>query len=476
MAENKCMKIIGRKIEQQQLAHIIEDSKPSFIAIYGRRRVGKTYLIKEYFKQNFTFYATGLANSTTKQQLVNFTLFLNQSFHKEFSVPKNWLEAFFLLKKELEKKKGKKLLFIDELPWFDTKKSDFVSGLEWFWNSWASSQENLKLIVCGSSASWMINKLIANRGGLHNRVTHRMKIEPFTLSETEQFLKNKNIPLDHYQIAYLYMAMGGIPYYLDQISKGMSAIQNIEKIGFGKNGLLKTEFTYIFSSLFNQAERHEKIIRTIFALGARATREQLLSQLNIVSSGELSKKIKELEESGFIKSYVPFGANKTKRIYVISDYYTLFYLKFIENSKNSSWITKSSTPEIATWSGLAFEQLCWDHTENIKKQLGIKGIYSETTVWNKKGTNDAKGAQIDLIIDRKDRVINLFEIKYAINAFEITKAYDENLRNKVAIFKEASKTKKTVFLTMITTFGLVKNQYYGTVASNEITLDDLFID
>lgn len=470
------MKIIGRFFEKILLQQIVDDNKPAFVAVYGRRRVGKTYLIKEYFNNNFTFYATGLANSNTQSQLINFSLALNQSFSNDFEVPKSWLEAFFLLKKQLEKKKGKKVIFLDELPWFDTKKSEFITGLEWFWNSWASSQENLKLIVCGSSASWMLNKLIANRGGLHNRVTHRMKIEPFSLYETELFLESKSIKLDRYQITNLYMVMGGIPYYLEQVNKGMSATQNIEKICFDKNGLLRTEFNYVFASLFNNAEFHEKIIRTIFELGARATREEILHQMNIGSSGEFSKKIKELEESGFVKSYVPFGANKTKKIYAISDYYTLFYLKFIENSKNSSWLSKSNNPEVIIWNGLAFEQICWDHTKSIKKALGIGGVYTETTIWNKKGTAQNKGAQIDLIIDRKDRTINLFEIKYSINEYEITKSYDEILRNKLAAFKTVTKTRKSVFLTMITTFGLVKNKYYGSVVTNEIDLNQLFLE
>lgn len=470
------MKVVGRLNEKKLLAQIIEEKKPSFTAVYGRRRVGKTFLIKEYFNHKFTFYATGLANSTTKAQLINFSIFLNQSFEKEFEVPKNWIDAFLQLKTQLEKVKGKKVIFIDELPWFDTKKSDFITGLEWFWNSWASSQENLKLIVCGSSASWMINKLIGNRGGLHNRVTNRMKIEPFTLAETELFLESKTIKLDRYQIANLYMVMGGIPFYLEQISKGMSATQNIEKICFEQNGLLKNEFNYIFSSLFNQAEVHEKIIRSIYFLGTKATREEILNYLKISSSGELSKKINELEESGFLKSYVPFGANKTKRIYAISDYYTLFYLKFIENSKNINWLEKSNNAEVISWNGLAFEQICWDHVANIKKALGIAGIYSETSVWNRKGDSNNKGAQIDLIVDRKDRIINLFEIKFSINEFEITKTYDADLRNKIAAFKEFTKTRKTVFLTLITTFGLMKNQYYGSVATNEISLNDLFLD
>ena len=211
-------------------------------------------------------------------------------------------------------------------------------------------------------------------------------------------------------------------------------------------------------------------------LGSRATREQILKQLNTTSSGEFSKKIKELEESGFIKSYVPFGANKTKRIYVISDYYTLFYLKFIDNSRNINWLEKSNSSEVTAWSGLAFEQVCWDNIKNIKNALGIAGVYSETSVWSKKGDAKSKGAQIDLIVDRKDRIINLFEIKFSINEYEITKSYDEVLRNKMGTFREFTKTKKTIFLTMISTFGLVKNQYFGSVVTNEINLNDLFLD
>ena len=470
------MKVVGRIKEKAILTQIIEDKKPSFTAVYGRRRIGKTFLIKEYFNHKFTFYFTGLSNSNTKSQLDNFHKAMNNYFGKKTEAPDNWLDAFSLLKIQLEKTKGKKIIFIDELPWLDTKKSDFVTGLEWFWNSWASSQENLNLIVCGSSASWMINKLIANRGGLHNRVTNRMKIEPFTLSETELYLNSKNINLDRYQIANLYMAIGGIPYYLEQVSTGMSTNQNIEKICFADNGILKNEFNFIFSSLFNNADFHEKIIRSIFKLGTRATREQILLQLKISSSGEFTKKIRELEESGFIKSYVPFGANKTKRVYVISDYYTLFYFKFIEQSKNSNWLAKSSNAAVMAWSGLAFEQICWDHIKNVKKALGIEGMYSEISVWNKKGTTTSKGAQIDLIVDRKDRIINLFEIKFSINEYEITKSYDAILRNKIAAFKEFTKTKKTIFLTMITTFGLVKNQYFGSTTTSELTLNDLFLD
>lgn len=471
------MKIIGRAFEQHKLTEIIESGKAEFVAIYGRRRVGKTFLVKEFFDNKFAFYATGLANSNTKTQLVNFTIFLNKSFNKEFRAPKNWLEAFSILQTELSHIQGDKVIFIDELPWLDTKKSDFLTGLEFFWNSWASTQSGLKLFVCGSAASWMINKLIRNKGGLYNRVTQRIKIEPFSLQETEVFLKSKDIYVDRYQILNLYMVMGGIPYYLEQIKKGQSVTQNIENICFEETGLLKSEFQFIFSSLFNNSEKHEQLLRKIYSLGTRATRDNLVKQFQLISGGDLTIKLNELEESGFIKSYVPFGINKTKKIYIISDYYTLFYFKFIEHSgkfESGNWKNRIDDASVNAWMGLAYEQICRDHIKNIKKALGIEGIYSETSTWSKKGDEDSSGAQIDLIIDRKDRVINLCEIKYSINSYEITKAYDLNLRNKIGAFKDSTKTKKAVFMTMITTFGLVKNQYSRSIIQNELTMDNLF--
>lgn len=473
------MDILGRDFEKKRIKEIIDSNKAAFVAIYGRRRVGKTFLIKEYFNNKFTFYATGLANSNTKTQLVNFTVFINKSFNTSYAPAKNWLETFAILKEELSKIEGNKLIFIDELPWFDTKKSDFLTGLEFFWNSWASTQNNLKLFVCGSAASWMINELIKNKGGLHNRVTHRFKIEPFTLQETEIFLQAQDIQLDRYQIVNLYMVMGGIPYYLEQIKKGESAAQNIERICFSENGPLRSEFTFIFSSLFNNSEKHEKLLRKIYELGNRATRDNLIKHLNILSSGDFSVKLNELEESGFLKSYTPLGVRKSKKIYVISDYYSLFYFKFIENAGKyevGNWVNRLNDAATNVWAGLTFEQVCWDHTKNIKKHLGIDGVYSETSTWIKQGDDESNGAQIDLVFDRKDRVINLFEIKYAINPFEITKEYDLKLRNKVGAFIQSTRTKKTVFLSMITTYGLVKNAYARSIIQNELTMDDLFDD
>jgi uncharacterized protein len=472
------MKVLGRNAELLKCKQIVNSSKAEFVAVYGRRRVGKTFLIKEFFNYEFTFYATGLHKGNTQKQLTSFTIFINESFHTTYEPFANWLAAFHCLINELKKKKGKRIIFIDELPWLDTKKSDFLTGLDFFWNSWASTQANLKLFVCGSAASWIINKLIRNKGGLHNRLTARIKLEPFTLYETELFLQSKNIALDRYQIVQLYMAFGGIPYYLEHVQKGLSAAQNIEQLCFQKSGLLKTEFTYIFSSLFANAEKHEQIIRLLFALGGTANREAIIAAGKFNSGGDVSTKLKELEESGFITTYVQYGVNSTKKIYCLSDFYTMFYLQFIEKADKKwkdNWLNKIDDPAIKAWSGFTFEQVCLQHDQQIKEALKISGISSNTTTWQKKGSAKTQGTQIDLIIDRRDRIINLCEIKFSINPFTITKAYDLALRNKVSVFKETTKTRKAVFLTMITTYGLVQNEYSRSIIQNEITMDDLFV-
>jgi uncharacterized protein len=470
-------KIAGREKELKSLERFIHSTKPEFIAVYGRRRVGKTFLIREFFNNQFTFYATGLANANTAQQLSSFTIFFNQSFNAAHPVFHNWMEAFQQLITALKKQKGKKIIFIDELPWCDTKKSDFITGLEFFWNAWASTQPELKLIVCGSAASWIITNLIKNKGGLHNRLTGRIKLEPFTLQETESFLQLKHAVLDRYQIIQLYMALGGIPYYLDHIQPGLSAAQNIQQLCFEEDGLLKTEFTFIFSSLFTNGKKHEHILRQIYQLGGSATREEIVATGKLSTGGDVSLKLKELEESGFISGYVPYGKNSSKKIFAITDFYTLFYLKFIEPSvkhNKESWLTRLNDPAITAWSGFAFEQVCFQHVEQIKNALKIGGVSSTITAWQQKGTAHSKGSQIDMLIDRKDRTINLCEIKFSINEFTITKSYDKTLRDKVAVFKTTTNTKKAVFLTMITTYGLVANEYSRSIVQNEITMDDLF--
>ncbi len=470
--------IIGRVQEITQFDKVVASSKSEFVAVYGRRRVGKTFLIREYFNYTFDFQLTGLANATTEQQLINFQVTLQRQAKITLAkTPQNWFFAFQYLIDHLEAidANRKKIIFLDELPWLDTAKSDFLMALEHFWNSWATNRKDIVLITCGSAASWMINNLINNHGGLHNRLTHRMKIEPFTLQETEWMLQAKNNNLSRYQVLQLYMVMGGIPYYLDAVETGKSAAQNIEQLCFRKGALLVTEFKNLFASLFKNSTKHEQIIRALSTKNKGMTRQEIAQITKLKTGGTFTQKLIELEESGFITRYTALNKKAKSALYRLSDFYCAFYLKFIEHNTNFElgvWMSAIDNPSHRAWSGFAFEQVCLSHIFQIKKKLGIHGIIAEPTSWKSK---DAKqGAQVDLVIDRRDQVINLCEAKFSIHPFTITKAYNENLRNKIGVFKAETQTRKAVFLTLITTHGVTKNQYALGLVQNEVVMDDLF--
>ena len=469
---------IGREPEIQQLEDIYADSRSAFVAVFGRRRIGKTLMIRHVFEERMTFHLTGIGNVTTAQQLVNFQAAFERqaplSLHR--STPKNWFSAFQQLITFLEKEKqGKKVVFLDELPWLDTAKSDFMPSLEHFWNSWASARTDVILVVCGSAASWMLNKLIHNRGGLHNRVTTRIRLEPFTLREAEQLLLRKNAALDRYQIIQYYMAVGGVPFYLDTFDGRLTPMQNIEAKCFSKDGFLRTEFDDLFQSLFAKAERHISIVEAIASKAKGLTREDILRLTKLPNNGVTTQLLEELEESGFIRKYQPFQKTNRQSLFQLVDFYTLFYLKFIKNAQfldTGNWLALTDSPIYKAWSGYAFEQVCLMHTPQIKQALGISGIFSQSSSWRSK--NAENGAQIDLLIDRRDRVINLFEIKFSSEPYTITKTYSEQLRQKIAVFKSETNTRKAVWLVLLTTFGLKKNEHSGSLVQHDLNMDCLF--
>ncbi len=471
--------IIGRKKEILKLESIIESKKSEFLTVYGRRRVGKTFLIREHFNYTFDFQISGLANADTSQQLFNFDTALRKQSNLIYdTASSNWLIAFQRLIEHLENNnhKGKKVIFFDELPWFDTNSSDFMMGLEHFWNSWASNRKDILLIVCGSAASWMLNVLINNDGGLHNRITQKMKVEPFNLQETEEMLVAKNCVLERYQIVQLYMALGGIPYYLDAIQPSLSAAQNIQELFFEKTGFLRNEFFNLYRSLFRKYEIYEKIVEILSTKTEGLQRADIVKLSGMSSGGTLTKVLADLEESGFITSNVALDSKQKNIIYRLSDFYTAFYFKFLKSGKYDGkdiWINMIDNPVQRTWQGFAFEQVCIDHIWQIKKALGISGVQSVNASW--KGGTSEKSAQIDLLIDRRDQVINLCECKFSLDTFSIDKDYSEKLRSKIATFKAVTKTKKSVFLTLITTYGVEKNKYANLLVQNEVLMNDLFV-
>lgn len=469
---------VGRQREQQIFKKLLKSGQSEFVAVYGRRRVGKTELVRQVFDNQFTFQMTAIANVTKGQQLLNFytTLQEHQKEKPLNGVPKNWFLAFRQLIDFLKASKDpQKIVFLDELPWFDNQKSDFIPALEHFWNSWAAVRDDVVLVVCGSAASWIINKLINHKGGLHNRITERIRLAPFTLREAAQLLKLKNPALTHYQIIQLYMVMGGIPFYLNRVSQGYSVMQNIEQTAFAADGLLRLEFDNLFRALFSKAERHIAVVRAIAQKTKGLTRSEIIKYAKITNSGTLTSILDELEKSGFIRRYNPFNKKKKNSLYQLVDFYTLFYLRFIEGSDPGdlyNWSNATDTPAYRAWSGYAFEQICLYHIQQIKDALGIRGLISHTFSWKSQDAKD--GAQIDLIIDRRDQVINLCEIKFSTEPYVITKSYARQLRQKIAVFRTETGTKKAIFLTMITTYGVYENEHARGLVQNDLDMEVLF--
>lgn len=468
---------VGRKKELNILEKVKTSDKSEFIAVYGRRRVGKTFLIREAFQNEFAFYLTGVPNINLHQQLSNFNRALRKYEPGDSNTQaESWFDAFEQLEKLLLKNKAlKKIIFLDELPWLDTPQSGFIPALDYFWNSFASARKDIILVVCGSAASWMINKLIHNKGGLHNRVTYRIRLEPFLLSECEAFFQRRSGVFSRYQVIQLYMVMGGIPFYLDHVDVGMSATQNINKLCFQPDGILAEEFHDLYTSLFNKAEKHLAIIEALSKKVKGLTRTEIIKLAKLPNAGSTTRILKELEESGFIRKYQSFGKKEKSSLYQLSDFYSLFYIKFIRGNHSlneNSWINGLDSPQQRAWSGYAFEQVCLAHLAQLKQALGISGVQSNSSSWVNTGSGNKR--QIDLVIDRRDGVINLCEMKFSIKPFSIDKNYHAELQDKIETFRAATQTTKALFLTMITTFGLTRNEYSNSLVQNSLTMDNLF--
>jgi len=467
------MHIIGRQTEQSELRSYYESERPEFLALYGRRRVGKTFLIREFFHNDFTFYATGLANAPKGEQLQSFADALRLYGLTGADAPKNWLQAFGQLRQLLERsnRTGKKVIFIDEMPWFDTPKSGFISALEHFWNGWASGKKDIKLILCGSAASWITKKIFRNKGGLYNRTTRQIRLRPFTLAECEEYLSGRGVTMNTHDLIESYMIFGGIPYYLRMMERKYSLALNVDRICFAEDAPLRMEFDRLMDTLFASPEKHVQVLEALHTKKRGLTREDIAGLIDFGNGGNLTRILQELAECGFIRKYKPFGKGKNGALYQLSDPFISFHLDFIRKTDNENfWSAYTDNAGHRAWSGYAFEQTCLAHADRIKAALGISGVLTDISSW--RGRGEDGGAQIDLVIDRNDGVINLCEIKYANAPYEITRAEDLALRSKLETFRRETKTRKALHLTMITTYGVKPGKYAGIVQS-EVSMDEL---
>jgi len=472
-------KIIGRHEEQVVLDAILKSTDAELMAIYGRRRVGKTFLIKNYFESRLAFEISGIHHGSLEQQLENFGISLSAATGLKIAAPSSWLEAFEMLKTYLAPliKKQKKVIFLDEFPWLNTPRSGFLGAFENFWNSWASMQKNLIVVLCGSAAAWMIRNVLNNRGGLHNRVTRKIKLLPFTISEAGDFFKERKVNLDQYQVLQLYMAMGGIPQYLKEVKPGQSATQAIDASCFNPAGFLYDEFKNLFHSLFDEAKGHMAVIRALAKKGKGLNRNEIIKAAKLKSGGGTTQLLEELTESGFISPYIPFGRTANDTIYRLTDEYSLFYLHFIDGATikgTGSWATYSAGSSWKSWGGFAFENICIKHEPQIKRALGIGNVHTTSSMWRYHPQPGQKGAQIDMLIDRQDNCINICEMKFSLAPYEITKAYAKDIQNKIMVFRTATHTRKTLFVTMVTTYGVKNADNYAGLVQSEVTMEALF--
>lgn len=476
------MPLIGRIGEQEQLARTMASGRPELIAVHGRRRIGKTYLVRSYFAKELCFEVTGVSRLARAHQLRNFASQLRQKTGFQHAVPRDWTEAFEELIRYLEpllRADGRKVVFFDELPWLASKKSGFLSAFDYFWNSWGTRQRNLIVVICGSAASWMIAKVLHQKGGLHNRVTSSIHLQPFNLSEIDAYLRASGINFEPQQIVELAMAIGGVPFYLNQVRKGWSAAQNIHALFFAPNAPLRDEFNQVFAALFEGHERHLQVIRALARRQSGLRRNDIMRETDLGTGGRLTTTLEELEASGFICRMLPLGRSMREPYYRLVDELTLFHLRWVEKQGRGAaardWTSQRLTPAGSAWSGYAFENLCLRHSEQIKKALGMAAIAASVSTWRyQSSTKGEAGAQIDMLFDRADGVITVCEMKFSEKEYAIDKAYARELRSKIEVFRRVTATRKAVFLAIVTTAGLRANEYQAELVQNDVKLQALF--
>ncbi|MDO4309836.1 MAG: ATP-binding protein [Prevotella sp.] len=471
-------KLIGREQEIRLLKEYASSSRSEFIAIYGRRRVGKTYLVNRLFSGKMAFSMTGVLGGTADEQMEAFIDAMQEYSGILPDKPKSWMEAFRILKIHLKKNLNKKrrcIVFLDELPSMDTQRSGFIRALGYFWNSWASLQYNLTLIVCGSATSWMIRNIVNDKGGLHDRITHEIHLHPFNLHETELYLKSRGFKWERIAVMQAYMALGGVPYYLSLLHSHESFAMNIDRLFFSEEEEMRREYKRLYTTLFRSPDSYMSIVSALAKVKTGMTRDELRTMLAKESSGSLSGKLEDLINCDIIRKYVV--RNKTiKRnsaIYQLMDFYSLFYLTFIPRAETEVryWSNHIGTPEVNTWLGLCFERICMSHVTQIKEALHIDRISTKFYSWRSK--QSVPKAQIDLILERADGVINLFEIKYSEADFTLDNTENKKIRNRVEAFRLESGVRESLWPTLITTFGLRDGIHTSTFVTI-LTMDDLF--
>ena len=470
--------LIARHSECEQIARCVTSGRSEFVIVCGRRRIGKTFLVDSYFGGKYDFTFVGSHKTKTQIQLRRFAKALKTFSGKPYEPFSDWYDAFSALEDYLTSLPGerKKVLFIDEMPWIDTRRSTFVSALEDFWNGWANRRSDIVLIASGSATSWMADNLVSNQGGLHNRITQRIYLKPFTLAETEEYVRSRNCGWSRYDIVQCYMLTGGVPYYLSLLDYRLSVSQNIDLLCFDENGALHREYDELYNALFTNAAAYTRVVETLYR-HKKGMERKALSEATGMNGLFMKTVLNNLVSCDFLSCRQVFGKSHTM-VYRLKDFYTLFYLKFIAGNHDLDrkwWTHHLADPSVRAWEGLTFELLCMEHHEQIKSALGISGMATSASTWMSDGdaASGLPGTQVDMVIDRADRIIHLCEMKFSEGSFNITSEYEKKLRERRDLFLLKTKTRKTVVYTFVTTYGVGRGKHSGIVHS-EVTMDDLF--
>lgn len=454
--------LIGRKEEIAKLTRAYHSDHSEFVAVYGRRRIGKTYLIREVFEDKFTFQYSGIFKASNKTQLeVFYKNLIEQGLDPSTEAPKDWFEAFILLEHLIGGAEAqRKVVFLDELPWMDARNSQFLAAFEHFWNGWASARKDILLIICGSATSWIINKIFRNKGGLYNRVTYRLRIKPFSLHECEELVARRNLPFNRNMILEGYMVMGGVPFYWTKLEPTRSMAQNVNDLFIREDGELHDEFRYIYASMFSTPDKYIKVVESLSGKRAGLTRDEIISKAKLDNNGHVSRILEDLTECGFIRKYCHTGKRLKDALYQLVDCYTLFYYQFVRKASGideNYWPRLMGSPPYNTWCGLAFERVCLLHTRQIKEAMGISGVQSNLYSWFVGKTNEHPGVQIDLLIDRSDNIVNVCEMKYAPHGYRLTDSELQKIRRRLNVFSLYVERSKSVQPVLITSNGVAPN-------------------
>jgi hypothetical protein len=471
--------LISRQKECAELQRCLESNRSEFVIVSGRRRVGKTYLIDKFFNGEYDFSFVGEHKTPAKVQIKNFMRVLSRCSGRKQSAVTSWYDAFNALEDYLESlpSSRKKVIFIDEMPWIDTQRSNFVSAFENFWNGWCNRRTDIMVIASGSATSWMADKIEGNQGGLHARITCNLHLAPFNLNETEEYFRHNNCAWDRYQILQCYMIFGGVPFYLSLLNFSDSLAQNIDRLFFAEGALLRGEFDELYNALFNRADSYIAIVRLLSNNKTGLTRDEIMRSTSL-EGAFLTKVLKNLERCDFIAVVSQYGNKSRDSLYRLTDFFTLFYYKFIEQNNSMDdfwWSNNAESRSVSSWMGLSFELLCLKHHRQIKRALGISRIGTSVSSWRSKPDPERElpGFQIDMIIERADRIIHLCEVKFSTDMYAITAEYEQKLRERMSLFRMATKNKKTLVNTFVTTYGVVNGKHKSIVHS-EVKLDDLF--